>query len=667
MAGTALPVDIHDRDPGHEVLHHKRLHAVFNESWANICDPDFAGGADPTGGVDATPAEQAAVDAFGLLGGTVHRPAGTYLRTGTVAPPAELTGTLRFTGDEEATVIRPVGTFTLYRPTGNVGQSVCKLIFEKFHIDASGFTGNYCFLRISSNQINIDRIAIRYVTGDGLPVDTGNINNVRWWVLISSNQTAGGQPQNTITDISVEHTNFNGGNAGVEVGSFGAATTSTNMIGDRINIQYAHHNMGTATPTTLAYNGVHVGGYLTVRSVIVAHCELTGGSDAACELNNMQHGLCFDMKVFNSAGYGFYITNFVAMAIEMQQMTWRDCHVVTDDVAVTEFYGFVAAENNSNAMGELVYENISYTRSNGLSLIDNIGEALRVRSRPRSVKVRGFKIDIDTVSHTTASAVSHFAIFIQDPGGTAVFNDVQLRDVQYRITGTKQGGSGTLGCYGLILRLKSGEFDLTGWVFDGHMTNIANSGLVGVVLGDTAGCSMRGSIDGMWFQAWGDDNNAATVSVAVQIAGTSTLTISGKIVIRNVDCQACGATATDLNIHSTQRTKVTVDNPSCKRRANLPNQFSVTTFHDGTSGYAGGFLEWQNGGSVEAAQHFYGPWDGYFCIKGGTVTQILVKNAIADSYFDIGVTQGRIPLNNGETIKVVGSGALPSMIFQPRV
>ena len=62
--------------------------------WANVVNPAYAGGADPTGSSDSTAAIQAAID--GAAGGVVYFPAGTY-RVG--MGPLALGNGVRLTGD----------------------------------------------------------------------------------------------------------------------------------------------------------------------------------------------------------------------------------------------------------------------------------------------------------------------------------------------------------------------------------------------------------------------------------------------------------------------------------------------------------------------------------------------------------------------------------------
>lgn len=63
--------------------------------WANVLDPQFAGGADPTGGADSTAAIQAALLSFGTLagwnpalGGVAYLPAGIYATSKPLVIPA---------------------------------------------------------------------------------------------------------------------------------------------------------------------------------------------------------------------------------------------------------------------------------------------------------------------------------------------------------------------------------------------------------------------------------------------------------------------------------------------------------------------------------------------------------------------------------------------------
>lgn len=71
---------------------------ALQTGWANVLDPEFAGGADPTGGADSTAAIQAALLSFGTLGswsegqgGTCYLPPGFYVISKPLIIPSGVT------------------------------------------------------------------------------------------------------------------------------------------------------------------------------------------------------------------------------------------------------------------------------------------------------------------------------------------------------------------------------------------------------------------------------------------------------------------------------------------------------------------------------------------------------------------------------------------------
>lgn len=496
-----------------------------------------------TGRIDFTDTDpaavvQSAIDSLAASGGTISLLPGTYVWGSVPALPKDLPDWLHIVGLGSNVTIQLTSqgprAFDFHRTADY--QTFRKIDIENLNIDGNN-VGGRSHVVLGTNidgtdepRMNIEDITIRNITTRNVPVDPTTTNH-RLNVHIDVWSKPGDQ-ETHLTNILIENCDFNGGNAGIDIGGNGPGLIGVNVFMDNINIINCRHS-GLVIPSqffpsaNIQLGGLGFGGHVHIADF---YGEYSG--DVGIELNAV-NAVVENSTIVDPFNIGFYHINYNSNPPKDQQIVYRNC---TTTIVASNLPGMGWAITSGSSspvpLGTLVIDNCRFYSSStgsGKNAEYYEGYAARVYSLRgmNQVTISNFTATIDGIQYSSSDEHRLSPIWLGSAGGERP--DIHLSNVEVTVKGSRRSNAGTLLVTGIDVEGNI-VIDFENVNMDVSVSNMSAYSITGISLGGVS-ATLHGTISRLTIHHLADDPYAA----GIVIHGTNTLTIDGQLSIENCD------------------------------------------------------------------------------------------------------------------------------------
>ena len=407
---------------------------------------NFTGRIDFTG-TDPAAVVQSTVDSLARSGGTIFLLPGTYVWGSVPALPKDLPCWLHIVGLGSNVTIQLTSegprAFDFHRTADY--QTFRKIDIENLNIDGNNVGGRSHVVlgtNIDGNdqsRMNIEDITIRNITTRNVPVDPTTTNH-RLNVHIDVWSRPGDQ-ETHLTNILIENCDFNGGNAGIDIGGNGPGLIGVNVFMDNISIINCRHSGLVAPSQFFPSANIQVGGLGFGGDVHIANFYGEYSGDVGIELNAV-NALVENSTILDPFGTGFYHTNYNGNPPKDQQIVYRNC---TTTIVASNSPGMgwdmMSRDSNPVPLGTLVISNCRFYSSSADSGTNPgyyEGYAARVYSGKgtNEVTISNFTATIERTDYSSADEHWLNPIWLESTGGERP--DIHLSNVEIIVKGSRR-------------------------------------------------------------------------------------------------------------------------------------------------------------------------------------------------------------------------------------
>jgi hypothetical protein len=396
-------------------------------------------------------------------------------------------------------------------------------------------------------RINVNGLAFTRIRVINCPSGTTNGH-----IQIASQHLANGETQTQLQNIYIADIRATGGVQVVQViGPKPAGGANCEVFHDNIVVERVTWDAG-ATPTgTNLASAIHIGSTGFGNRAVVRDCALTGATDVAVEVDGMQDALVENVEATDPWNASTLFGNFhnppnvdgqvcTARNVKCRIVSAANASLIAFQVAMTTAplpFGHAILdacelEHNGNILGG---GSAIVCGSNGTA-----GPCQRLT-------VRDFQIAATSITDATVGSKSINLIWI-----------VPSTNCLVRIQGTriKLAGSSTNGSLNLRAMLIGGKTSTTPTVnflvedtqIDCNITGLTGTRAAWIWIGGGSTATLGGTISGTQII----NGVLGTTDTVVQVDGTGTLTINGRITISGGNHTAMPASAVDFTVDATQ-------------------------------------------------------------------------------------------------------------------
>jgi hypothetical protein len=524
----------------------------------------------------------AAIAALGAAGGTAIIPPGTWVWESVPALPKNITGQLRIIGAPGARIQLTTAAprFLDFNRTADY-DTFQNIEISDLLIDCNNILStshNHVLIGTEAlggilRRVNLDRITVRRCRTINVPLSD---TQVRSSVFLCSGHLASGETQTTITNITVQDCDFQGGHVGVAVmgslspGGSVTAGQGVNVYIDNVLVENVRHDSG-VVPTgsnTIGAN-FQIGGVGHCGTVRLNNCHGYNSSDVNLEVDAAQDFVAHECEFVDGWNVKALVRNFrPPVSVNAQKNTLDSCYFrnlnldraskaspdfyINGDATAGYEFGELAAINCHNSDEK--------TTAPSTTLANNIGTGGSTPAKFRKLTIRGY--DITYTALAVASGGNTFLLCdVRSGRGDAVYD---IQGLSFYLSGARSGG-GAINTWkltqfgGTTPHLFVRDLSVDGPGLSGTSTTLDQFHWVG--LAQNAASTMTVSIDGV--HALSDHpgkNYPVWLDANLTIAGSANHRSRGVITRLNTT-KLSEAAGLDVNFGaSAQKDKTVVDN-----------------------------------------------------------------------------------------------------------
>lgn len=429
-------------------------------------------------------------------------------RVNTINVPTILAQTTTTSAVTVGAATVPVVSTTGFPSTGGISLNLAGATFSYTGITATSFTG--CTSWAGSGTV---------ASGSNVFAMIGRQN-----VSIVSQQllAQGSETLTTVTDVTVEDCDFQGGMVGVSVLGAGSATTDCNVFLDRIRVLRVNWN-SLVTPTVdLPGAGIQLGGGARGGYYLADSCTIKNSWDIGIEMDGGMVMVNRDCVVEDSMGTNIVAANYNTPTDQTAQV-WlcHGCSAKMTNVATPPGnYGYATGFGTSYpAIGHAIINKSSYL-SKSPAFWARQGFAIAMRGPVSQLTVDTFTATLDAIVDTSTGAQAPFIIDVEPTTDCLV----TLRKIYLNVAGSTTNASLTPSyiALGNSTSGKTTTIDVDGLDVDSALTGVAAGNTLGTlrVGSGVAGGVIQGLVRRYNIKSWSGDTLAKAVALGLGTLGS---------------------------------------------------------------------------------------------------------------------------------------------------